>query len=699
MSCAEYSNYLNAVNGLYEELFTTRIYNKILSPIYERMPEDFEKSSTPRFNVKIDLTYLKIFSLDAETQVMSSCLETILKIWVNIDAVWVPENEIGNSRALDLVYPDNTRTVVVHADGTIRMANIYYSEVSCTMNVSIFPFDRQMCEIGYMAFSYEWKYISMTGQNLFFDYDYAGNGEWKVTNVSVDRYHYGPDGPYRMDVLAFHIHLSRVPHFYIYVIAVPCFILTLLGVVGMFWTPNVVEEQLAKLSIGLTSLVSITVLLDMVSQAIPKTEQFPLLGIYVVVSVVITSVACVVVVGCTTKHKEKEENVTRMFKNVECKKERSTCSKLFDLLTSQHVFFQILFQIFVVKSAAQTIDYTRFGGNAIYSDFLNNSTKLYNEIFTTRNYNKNQSPVFERMPDNFTESPVSRFNVNILLWYLRIFELDAQSQILSLCIEVIFTWQDLRLAWDPQDYAGIEQMWTNVDSVWFPENEIGDAKNLQLVHPDQQRTVQISYNGTVRAPFLYYAETSCNVRVATFPFDHQICQVAFMVFTYGYKYVSMSGDIYEKLVPQSNGEWEIINVTVETSTYGAGAEMMDLLAFTIRMNRVPHYYIYVIAIPCFILTLLSIIGMFWTPNCREEQIAKLSIGLTSLISMTVLIDMVSGAIPKTSTFPLLGIYVVVCVGITAFASVFVVAFCQERREMEKCAKMTDDFFFNLRSVE
>ncbi|CAJ0949842.1 unnamed protein product, partial [Mesorhabditis belari] len=49
--------------------------------------------------------------------------------------------------------------------------------------------------------------------------------------------------------------------------------------------------------------------------------------------------------------------------------------------------------------------------------------------------------------------------------------------------------------------------------------------------------------------------------------------------------------------------------------------------------------------------------MFWTPNIKKEQLVKLTIGLTSLVSMTVLLQMLSDAIPKTSVFPLLGIYV------------------------------------------
>ncbi|CAJ0924563.1 unnamed protein product, partial [Mesorhabditis belari] len=115
-------------------------------------------------------------------------------------------------------------------------------------------------------------------------------------------------------------------------------------------------------------------------------------------------------------------------------------------------------------------------------------------------------------------------------------------------------------------------------------------------------------------------------------------------------------------------------------TFGTVQAGVQMVAYLLNIRRVPNFYVYVIALPFFILTGLSIVGMFWTPNIKKEQLVKLTIGLTSLVSMTVLLEMLSDAIPKTSVFPLLGIYVVCCVGVTSLASVVITLLCYQIRE-------------------
>ncbi|CAJ0934687.1 unnamed protein product, partial [Mesorhabditis belari] len=57
-----------------------------------------------------------------------------------------------------------------------------------------------------------------------------------------------------------------------------------------------VDEKLIKLTLGLTTMMSMTVLLDLVSNQIPKTSQFPVLGIYVIIDFCIIGVSCALIV-------------------------------------------------------------------------------------------------------------------------------------------------------------------------------------------------------------------------------------------------------------------------------------------------------------------------------------------------------------------------------------------------------------------
>ncbi|CAJ0933858.1 unnamed protein product, partial [Mesorhabditis belari] len=196
-----------------------------------------------------------------------------------------------------LLAPDSkTALVTIRSDGIVTMPTVYYVEIACPITVDTFPFDVQACQIPILSF-------------LYTPDDVLTNGTVSPAALSLD----GVD----------------------------------FKLVGMFWSPNIRKEQLTKLSIGLTSLVSMTVLLDLLSTAIPKTRVFPLLGIYVVVCVGIISAACVVIVMFALQNprkkndwelkKEAHERAMEGYREKFCRFFKEHC-------TGRHVFFQLCFQ-------------------------------------------------------------------------------------------------------------------------------------------------------------------------------------------------------------------------------------------------------------------------------------------------------------------------------------------------------------------
>ncbi|CAJ0565281.1 unnamed protein product, partial [Mesorhabditis spiculigera] len=288
------------------------------------------------------------------------------------------------------------------------------------------------------------------------------------------------------------------------------------------------------------------------------------------------------------------------------------------------------------------------------------------------------------MPDNWTESKQPRFPIVVGLAYSKIIELDAGRQIFGVALEIYTQWSDIRLAWkakdygvwNPADYGGIQYIWVNPEDVWIPENIVGNAKVLDEIYNEDYLSLKLWFNGTLVLARSYYAELSCPIDVGHFPFDRQKCQVVTMAVSYDRNQVFAAPMVNNDFdaTHTSNGEWSCKDIESGIEVWGGSNFKFDVVTFTFTFQRVPHFYIYVIVLPCLILTTLSIIGMFWRPNEQEEQLAKLGIGLTSLVSMTVLMDIVSGAIPKTIKFPLLGLYVVISIAIIAVACVIVVVF-------------------------
>ncbi|CAJ0947323.1 unnamed protein product, partial [Mesorhabditis belari] len=566
-------------------------------------------------------------------------------MYVNVGEIWIPDNMIGNTKSLNLAHADAIRAAKIESDGTITMPTVYYVEISCVISVDVFPFDKQACELPVMSFAYLPADVitngSVSPEALSL---YAGNGEWNVTHVTTK-----PISFVTMQLFYFIIHVKRVPNFYVYVIALPCFILTLLSIIGMFWSSNIKKEQLTKLSIGLTSLVSMTVLLDLLSTSIPKTEVFPLLGICVVVCVGIISAACVIIVVFSLQNPRKKTEAE--MKRAEEEEKRLTKGEKI-----RHFF-----------TRWAQVDLTKFGETEAYSNFINQTQLIYDEIFTNRRYNHLLSPIFHQAPND-----TAPFEVYYSMFFFKMFLLDAESQMLGIDFELKETWKDARLAWDPEEYGGVNKLFVNVDSVWVPDNQVANVKSLDAVHPSTSREVEISHDGTVLMPTVYYAEISCAINVRIFPFDKQSCRIPILSFSYGVRQVTTNGSVDKvlSLTTAGNGEWEVTGITTNSFIYGPG----NIFNYVIGLKRVPHYYVYVIAFPCFILTTISTVGTFWSPNYNKEQLTKLSIGLTSLISMTVLLDLLSNSIPKTRVFPLLGIYVLICVGIISASCVAIVVY-------------------------
>ncbi|CAJ0949681.1 unnamed protein product, partial [Mesorhabditis belari] len=309
-----------------------------------------------------------------------------------------------------------------------------------------------------------------------------------------------------------------------------------------------------------------------------------------------------------------------------------------------------------------------------YSAYMNNARKVMHELFTVRAYSKHQAPLYEPMPENYSTSETPRMKINYMLTYLKVFDLDAEKQMLSSRMEMTISWRDPRLAWDVNEFAGVKSILTTTDVIWLPDSTFSNSAKLEQVNAQAPKFVRIFSNGTIRQGTAYYAQTTCDISANTFPFDRQNCTLPILSLNMEMKWIDLKLDVLSDGAQiWGNGEWIVVELLpIIFPPEGT----MEIVGFSLIIKRVPNFYVYVIALPCFLLTMLSVIGMFWSQNFKKQQLEKLSIGLTSLVSMTVLLEMLATAIPKTEVFPLLGIYVVCCVGIITLACMTVVIYSQ-----------------------
>lgn len=106
---------------------------------------------------------------------------------------------------------------------------------------------------------------------------------------------------------------------------------------------------------------------------------------------------------------------------------------------------------------------------------------------------------------------------------------------------------------------------------------------------------------------------------------------------------------------QGNSEFETVSFTGEErfdiDYYGS----YSLLTFNLILKRRPEYYIYVLFVPSFLLTTLCIIGIFTPTSTEGFRSEKMTLGLTTLLSMAVILNITADAMPKSAKgLPLLG---------------------------------------------
>ena len=76
--------------------------------------------------------------------------------------------------------------------------------------------------------------------------------------------------------------------------------------------------------------------------------------------------------------------------------------------------------------------------------------------------------------------------------------------------------------------------------------------------------------------------------------------------------------------------------------------------YIFEIKRRPIFYITVIVVPIFLISTLSILGIFTPGEKNSPRNEKVSMGLGSLMATTVLLGIVAGAMPKSNSLPLLG---------------------------------------------
>nr|KAG5705205.1 hypothetical protein BaRGS_011231 [Batillaria attramentaria] len=230
-------------------------------------------------------------------------------------------------------------------------------------------------------------------------------------------------------------------------------------------------------------------------------------------------------------------------------------------------------------------------------------------------------------------------------------------------------WTDVTLQWDPDKYGGIKVVRLPYDEVWRPDILLYNNADVSSYFSSISSNVIVTADGNVTWLSMVIFKSSCKIDVRYFPFDSQNCSMLFASWTYDGFNVNLimnspDGDTSNYI---ANSEWELSAMFVERNVrfYSCCKEPYPDITTYILITRRPLFYIFNMILPCILITLVALLG-FYIPSDSGE---KVTMGITTLLSMTVFMMLVTENMPPTSdVLPLIGIYYGMTIFIVSFAT-------------------------------
>ncbi|XP_053194927.1 5-hydroxytryptamine receptor 3A-like [Scomber japonicus] len=239
----------------------------------------------------LDMWLYGILEVDEKSQTLTSHI-WIQSVWPNEFLTWNSSDFCGIdmvtvSRSMlwtpDIVIQeDASDSGSIHKDDhlTVTSSGTVHSNIrqrltsTCRLNLFHFPFDNQHCNISFTSTSYMEDILKLeTYNNDTFlaatsELIMITRGEWQLENIEVvtDRWISGR-GKYCK--LIYMVKISRKPLLYVIILIIPLFYLLVLDLASFF----IHEARGEKLSFKVTVLLSISVLLLILQDMLPSTED------------------------------------------------------------------------------------------------------------------------------------------------------------------------------------------------------------------------------------------------------------------------------------------------------------------------------------------------------------------------------------------------------------------------------------------
>ncbi|KAL7980376.1 hypothetical protein Chor_014705 [Crotalus horridus] len=274
---------------------------------------------------------------------------------------------------------------------------------------------------------------------------------------------------------------------------------------------------------------------------------------------------------------------------------------------------------------------------------------------------KSEDRLFKHLFEDYERwvRPVEHLNDTIKVKFglaiSQLVDVDEKNQWMTTNVWLKQEWVDVKLKWDPKDYAGITSIRVPSASLWIPDIVLYDNADGHFEGTSTKAIVK--HDGTIVWTPPANFKSSCTIDVTYFPFDLQNCSMKFGSWTYDGSQVDIMlvDEEVDKRDFFDNGEWEIVTATGIRRNRTDGSCWYPFITYSFIIRRLPLFYTLFLIVPCIGLSFLTVL-VFYLPAYEGE---KISLCTSVLVSLTVFLLVIEEIIPSSSkVIPLIGEYLV-----------------------------------------
>ncbi|KAK6747908.1 hypothetical protein RB195_000862 [Necator americanus] len=326
--------------------------------------------------------------------------------------------------------------------------------------------------------------------------------------------------------------------------------------------------------------------------------------------------------------------------------------------------------------------------------------RLAKDLMDKRRYDSRVRPVM-----NHSRPTTVSFSMSLY----QILAINEKQQNVDLNVWVIQKWKDDFLGWNPYLYGMMNTTILPYDAIWLPDTYLYNSVVMNREETERYINVVVTTNfwkgeRGAEIKFMYPAlyRTSCMLDIRFFPYDQQECKLTISSWTSSKSDIDYEAEFdsvnLDNFIP--NEEWVVVSFKINRveEKFVCCPEPWVLLEAVLVVRRKPLYYIVNLVIPTSVITMVAVTGFFTAASTSSERREKLSLGIDSLLAMSILMMMVSEQMPTTSDYvPLFGLFyltIIIVIFIGTLFTAFILNIHLQKMYARPVSPLISFIFFN-----